>query len=96
MTPSVRTANSFQSFLYIIFVEKIVWPSNHVIRLTIKITDFSDLGLDSRPLGLGNFEQFEYCPLFRSLRLLNDLYTFGGLNGYSGEKWMSRKKTPPS
>lgn len=22
--------------------------------------------------------------------------TFGGLNGYSGEKWMSRKKTPPS
>lgn len=22
--------------------------------------------------------------------------TLGGLNGYSGEKWMSRKKTPPS
>lgn len=22
--------------------------------------------------------------------------TFGGLNGYSGEKWMSRKNTPPS
>lgn len=22
--------------------------------------------------------------------------TFGGLNGYSGEKWMSKKKTPPS
>ena len=22
--------------------------------------------------------------------------TLGGLKGYSGEKWMSRKKTPPS
>ena len=28
------------------------------------------------------------------IRVLNA--TFGGLKGYSGEKWMSRKKTPPS
>lgn len=24
------------------------------------------------------------------------MHTFGGLNGYSGEKCMSKKKTPPS
>lgn len=25
-----------------------------------------------------------------------NLHTLGGLNGYSGVKWMSKKKTPPS
>lgn len=24
------------------------------------------------------------------------MHTLGGLNGYSGVKWMSKKKTPPS
>lgn len=30
------------------------------------------------------------------LQIIFKNITLGGLNGYSGEKWISRKKTPPS
>jgi hypothetical protein len=33
---------------------------------------------------------------FDDILVMGRLLTFGGLKGYSGGKWMSKKKTPPS
>lgn len=36
---------------------------------------------------------FSFLKLFVTIKMI---HTLGGLNGYSGVKWISKKKTPPS
>lgn len=47
-------------------------------------------------LNIGNNYKLVYQKTICNKENYFVIHTLGGLNGYSGVKWMSKKKTPPS